>query len=126
MRPYLNINLFTSKDQFCVCNLDEYFFYPVLKENKDSKKQMAYALQGFLEYHKKKPYMEPKPNDEIPYYTGHVYQKRNLTIYDIQWKINVPHAVDMDEEFLDKIYEEFIEPLRKLMDEMKLDYQFLA
>ena len=30
MRPYLNINLFTSNDQFCVCNLDEYFFYPVL------------------------------------------------------------------------------------------------
>ena len=92
MKPYLNINLFTSKDQFCVCNLDEYYLYPVLKENKDSKKQMEYALQGFLEYHKKKPYMEPKSNDEILYYTGQAYQKRDLTIYDIK----NPHEVDME------------------------------
>ena len=125
MKPYLNINLFTSNDQFCVCNLDEYYLYPVLKENKDSKKQMAYALQGFLEYHKKKPYMEPKPNDEIPYYTGQVYQKRDLTIYDIYWKINVPHSDDLESEFLDQIYDEFIAPLSRLLDEMGIEYRFL-
>ena len=126
MKPYLNVNLFSSNDQFCACNLDEYFLYPVLKENKDSKKQMAYALQGFLEYHKKKPYMERKTNDEINYYTGQAYQKNWLSIYDVLWKINVPHSEDMNEKILEEIHDKFIEPMSRLLDEMGIEYQFLS
>lgn len=126
MRAHLNINLLTSNDQFCVCNLDEYFLKPVLKEHKDPKKQMEYALTGFLEYHKKQPFKDRKPNDEITYYTGEVYQKIHLTIYDIKWNINVPHSEEMEDEILDEIFDKFIEPLTKLLDEMNIDFQFMA
>lgn len=126
MRPYLNVNLFTSKDQFCVCNLDEYFLYPVLKERKNPKTQMEYALKGFLHYHKRKPFMERKANDEITYYTGNVYQKWNLSIYDVQWKINVPHSEDMEDEQIDEIYNKFIDPLKELLDGMGIDYKILC
>lgn len=123
---YLNINLFEAKDQFCVCNLDKYFLLPVLKENKDPKKQMEYALKGFLEYHKRKPFIERKPNDEITYYTGNVYQKWNLSIYDIQWKINVPHSEEMEDEFLDEIYDKFVIPLKETLDKMEINYMILC
>ena len=39
--------------------------------------------------------------------------------------LDISTTFDTDHN-LDKIYEEFIEPLRKLMDEMDLDYQFLS
>ena len=122
----LNINLFTSKDQFCVCNLDEFFLYPVLRDGKEPKRQMEYALKGFLEYHKKKPEMEMKENDEVPYYTGDVYQKWNLSIRDVMWNINIPHGREMEDEQYDEINEKFVIPMEKLLDEMNVHYQFMC
>jgi hypothetical protein len=70
--------------------------------------------------------MERKPNDEITYYTGHVYQKWNLSIYDVEWKINVPHSEEMEDKQIDEIYDKVIDPLEKVLDEMGIDYRILC
>ena len=124
LKPYINVNLFTCKDQFCVCNLDEYFLYPVLKQGKDPQRQMRYALTGFLEYQKKQPYRKMREEDEFHYYNGTVYQKWDFTIYDVLWKICVPHSEEMDKETLKKI-KEVAQKVEKVLDAIHVPNTFM-
>ena len=121
-KPYLYVNVLTSDDQFCVCNMDKAFFRPVLAEAKDPKFQMWYALTVFLQYHKQKPKRDALENDEFPYYMGSVYNRNELTYKDVEWRFNVPHSSEMSIAQLEDV-RKLTEPMKALLDEMGIDYK---
>lgn len=118
-------NLMTFADQDCVCNMDEFFFYPVLRDKKDAEMQLIITLNTFLEYHKRHDFKEARKEDELYYYNGECFQFYDLTINDIYWQFNMPHWQDLEEE-QKKEAKMLAEYLKKWLDKMGLDYKFFV